>query len=411
MTIILEPLKTNRYLYLSIYILSNFYFVFAYSFIGTLGGDFTDRYPASLLSLLVAFILILFYWFLFIFAFVFFEKIKVNSIKHVNSSLVDYLMFILALLHLNGLISGFISPSADVEPSVFYLLFNYLFSVDMLLLIYLFYNVGKIRRIYYVNLFLTIFIYLYSGRTGIFIYMLPLYNLYYYSKRGQINFVVNCILIGFAFFIFPFFRSLKHYSLLTVISDRYGELSFFDGFVEFWSENDFFITYFKYFNETLERFEHVSNVSFVMDNVVSINLYLSNFDFSYIYPATKRIIENILSLPNVPYQLNKLIGGFVSQGETFQWNVPVGIPGLFFIDGSLLASYIFFSILLILFSVLISKLINNNGFLLELTFLSMLLFVLHGWLNDFISYVFSLIVFFIIICTVKYLNIFLKPDK
>ena len=395
-----NEIKRNRYIYLSLYIFSNFYFVFSYSLNGYLGGDFSQQFVADFSSLAISFIMILVCWLFFWGAFNLFERAKIIGLRRAKHSTLDWLFLAISIIHLYGLINGFISPSSDVERSVFYLVFNYIFSADMLLLIYLFYAVGKRSSIYYVNLLITIVIYLYSGRTGIFIYMLALVNLASYTRMGKVPVGLNVILIVVACLIFPFFRSLKHYMLLTVISDRYRNMSFVEGFISFW-QGDFIEKYFKYFDETLERFQHVANVSFVFDRSEKISQFLAMYDYSLIYPTTKRIIENFFGVPTVDYQLYKLFGAFVTQGASFNWNMPLGVPGLFLVDWSLGFYYVIVSLFLVVFSIIISKAIDRNGFIIELTFLSMLLFILHGWINDFIVYVSSLTVFLILLLLIN----------
>jgi len=397
-------LKKNRTVYLSLYIISNIYFTIYYSFSGRLGGDFAGNYPAVPESLSMALFLILMCWGGYVLIFKSFEVMSTYNVATVNSKRLDVIFFALALTHLNGLVNGYISPSSDVERSVFYLMFNYLLSVDTLLLIYLFYCIKFRSVLYYINLVITIIIYLYSGRTGIFIYLLALINLAAFYDKGRVNLRLNFILIVIAFSLFPFVRSLKHYMLLTVISDEFRNMSFFDGFIAFLGKSDFYVTYIKYFNETVERFQHVSNISFIFDNSNGVNRFLSGYDFSLMYPTTQRIFENLIGLPNTPYQFYKLIGSYVSGGETFDWNVPVGVPGLIFIDDVSFVLYFFISILLLFAAVILSKTIDRNGAVLELSFLSMVLFILHGWINDFMSYVMSLAVFLLLIIFIRSCN-------
>lgn len=394
-------LKKNRIVYLALYIFSNIYFTIYFSFSGKLGGDFAGNYPAVPETLCLALLLILICWGAYVLIFNSFEVVSTPKVVIVNSKFLHLLFLFLALVHLYGLTKGYISPSSAVERSVFYLVFNYILSMDTLLIIYLFYCIKFRSIIYYINLFLTIVIYLYSGRTGIFIYLLALINLASFYDKGKIKLWLNFILIGIAFIFFPFVRSLKHYMLLTVISDEFRNVSFFDGFILFWSKSDFLVTYVKYFNETIERFQHVSNLSFVLDNLESINVYLSGYDFSLLYPATKRIVENLVGLSNTPYQFYKLIGSYVSRGETFDWNVPVGVPALILLDNISFVFYFFISSLLIFIVIFLSKIIDRNGSVLELSFLSMVTLIFHGWINDFMSYAMSLFIFLVLLILVK----------
>ncbi|WP_461604704.1 oligosaccharide repeat unit polymerase [Aeromonas rivipollensis] len=394
-------LKKNRTVYLSLYIFSNIYFTVYYSFSGRLGGDFAGNYPAVPESLSMALFLILMCWGAYVLIFKSFEVMSTYNVATVNSKRLDVIFFALALTHLNGLVNGYISPSSDVERSVFYLMFNYLLSVDTLLLIYLFYCIKFRSILYYINLVITIIIYLYSGRTGIFIYLLALINLVAFYDKGRVNLRLNFILIVIAFSLFPFVRSLKHYMLLTVISDEYRNMSFFDGFIAFWGKSDFYVTYVKYFNETVERFQQVSNLSFIFDNADRVNMFLSGYDFSLFYPATKRIFENLIGLPNTPYQFYKLIGSYVSGGETLDWNVPVGLPGLVVLDNVSFVLYFLISISLLFVAIILSRAVDRNGAILELTFISMVIFIFHGWINDFMSYTMSLFVFFTLILLIK----------
>jgi hypothetical protein len=386
----------QRNILLSIYLLSNIYFTFVFIKRGTLGGDFHDNYNANSEALLIGLVIILFSWFALAFLFKRFSAIKVTPINFQNNRLLDLFFLFLSLFYLYGCLQGYYlgNTGEDFIPRPFiFSAVNLFLHPDYLLIIYFFYRINSPSLTYLITLIFTAVSYFLAGRTGIFIFFLPLLNIYLILNRGKLYLLWNFLLIVCGLLIYPFIRFAKY-----ILPSYYqsGESNFSAFYLMELMNGDIMGTYLKIFNASLERFQHVANISFIIDKQHELIVYFSNLDCYLIGGGFLGYVYNLIFDRDGSIYFNIALAKFIEE-TSFTWNVHSGAVSIFFISPLQFVITIFFMILILSLAVVLTKFFDSCKSVNELNWLAMLLFIFHGWHNAFILHFESLIIFAVIL--------------
>lgn len=388
----------QRNIILSLYLFTNVYFTFVFIDRGRLGGDFRNAYASNTDSLLISLGFILSSWFFLSLVFKYLSLLEVKKINFFANRTFDYFFLILTIVYFYGVLKGYI-PGGEIRP-LFFSLFLVI-QPDYLLLIYLFYRVSSVSIIYFLVLGLVVFSFMLNGRTAIFIILLPLFNIYHIVNNNRFSIFKNLVLIIPALFIYPFIRVTKYIIpnyLLSGGNDFSGFMSYYyDSFIA----NNFIDNYVNTLNSSLERFQHVGNISFLMDHP-NISIYVSSFDYKFIQSGLIGYIYTLFSGERNVHAINSIFTSYFA--NTFDWSTHTGIIGIYFIDHLLFIQSIFVILVSLFLAVIISKVFAVSNALYEINWLSMILYLFHGWYGTFLVHVQSLLFFLIIIIIFKFFS-------
>ncbi|QUY06544.1 oligosaccharide repeat unit polymerase [Proteus mirabilis] len=383
------------------YLLINIIFTIVYSYTGYLGGDFANlSIISNIYSLVLSlFIFIIIVYFILKIVFPFIEnKIKIKKhFKYEKSSLLNYIFLIISLFFLFCSIIGISNHRVDhsqlnYPPALFYL--YTLISPQYLLLIYIFYSYKSNSKIFFFIIIITIIASYLSGSSFTLIYLLPLYILRE-DKKIKIKKLLTLLLLGIA--IYPIFRFFK-YALNSMfnLTSSFDMIELDNYISSTLHDNSLLELYIYFLQLSVERFQVVSNISYIIDQSdilysLSQNYNIQNIDF-FIF----RTIENIFfNNKNNEFILQKLVAININGLQT--WSSHISLAGFFIIEGVNSITTYLYVVILLLFSILLSKLLSSNSRVIELTWINTLLFICHGWLSPFTYYVYSLLVFIMII--------------
>ena len=390
-------MQKQRVILLWIYILSNIISTLIMINSGYLVGDFKGNYSIHIEPLIAALFFILLTIFLLNFIFKISSSINVSIyINNINYRKLDYIFLLLSIIYLYGCISGYYikyDPTALANRPFWSSLIYFFIPFDYVLLIYAFFAIQRISKIYFINLFMLVFCYILGGRTGILLFIYPLINIYTYLYKGKIYFIRNIMIIIFGFSVYPFVRAFKLYYPWYLFQNNGNS------FIDFCLDkigNDYWGTYVIFFEQSFERFQHVSNLAFLIsnDNVLK---FIHSHDF-YLFSGGKIgfFIDKIFNLhSNNEKSASNLFAYFIN-GRS-DWQVNTSLLGLPIIDIYNGIFAIFIAIILIFISNFIAKLISSNRTIIELNWLLMIVFILHGWLDAYIAHTEALVVFVFIL--------------
>jgi len=399
----------SRSILFNFYIIINVVFSIIFISVGYLGGDFSGRNiisnPYSIIIALIVFLVIMFFILKLIFPLL--EKLMApkNVLIYEHSRVLDYLFLLIAIYFLACSLLGVSNHRVEHTqlklPSAFFYIYS-LLSPAYLLLIYIFYNYKSSSKTYYSIIALTIVSSYLSGTSFILLYLLPLYII---KSRKRVNGRKLLLLIVSGIAIYPIFRFLKY-----ALNSMFNLSSSFD-FMELeqyinatFSETSYIDLYFNFLQLSLERFQIVSNISYIIDNSnylysLSKNQNILNVDF-FIF----RTIEDILSGGNSgSIIIQKIVAGSINGSQT--WSSQISLAGFAIIEGLESVPIYLYMLVMLALSVFMSKFLSSDSQVLELTWLNTLLFICHGWVGPFTYYVYSLFVFIIIVSIFNFFKI------
>lgn len=403
--------------FLRLYIFFNVACVIYFSYTGLLGGDFANEYVASPFWLIVAlFIVLATFYFFSCFLFKIFCSVKVRRYSQVNSIIIDVFFTCLFLFStyvaLAYKIGVFGLDPDDLISVPAYLKQTYsVFQPIYLGVIYLFYRVGNFKFLTYFNLVLYVVLFLVSGQTNQFILIFALYLFYRnnYAKPINKNKLIMLTMLGIA--LYPCFRLLK----IGIVGFQRDDTDL----LQFASiiGGDFLSYYTTFLFVTLERFQIVANISFILERFSEIHqnysLLIGPDNVSNFF-ANNWIIKFFMKALGFDVDLSMQPQSFLAlliNGREF-WSSHIGIFGyyVFYSIGSMLI-YLFLLVVMAL-SVFLCKKMSKNDNLLLLCRLLVLIVVCHGWIMAYVFFLQALIVFYIFIFLVRGVsNLYVPPNR
>ncbi|WP_230201611.1 oligosaccharide repeat unit polymerase [Enterobacter cloacae] len=398
---IIERAMTRKYLF-TLYVFLNISCALYFGVLGMLGGDFKYEYPADpellLLSLLIV---LLTFWIVQRVIFVIFENIPVKTTINLNNSFIlDWLVFAIVIIGLFSSIFfsvGVLGASKDVAEDapklIFY--FNSFFQPSLFVLIYLFYRYDSTRFLYYINFILYIILILVSGQTG---QILLLFCLYLIRKRNALNFFQLCIFTLFGIGLYPFVRIIKD----AIVQSVNAGSNLIETVLTAISNIDMDI-YFSYLFITLERFQSVSNMHYLIQNGERLSALFDLTGSTYSFFSLYWLMSAFLRMFGVDLSSITSAQDFtaVSINGVSTWSSQIGVLGYIYFYG-IYSAIIFVSIMIVLFfCIRMSKLLNKNNSITNLTWFISLLLICHGWFIPFYNYAQALLIFVGLVLTLN----------
>lgn len=398
---IIERTMTRKYLF-ALYIFLNISCALYFGVLGMLGGDFKYEYPAdSELLLLSLLIVLLTFWIVQRVIFKIFENIPVRKTINLNNSIVlDWLVFAIVIIGLFSSIFfsvGVLGASKDVAEDapklIFY--FNSLFQPSLFVLIYLFYRYDSTHFFYYINFILYIILILVSGQTG---QLLLLFCLYLLRKKNPLNFFQLCIFTLLGIGLYPFVRIIKD----AIVQSVNAGSNLIETVLTVMSNIDIDI-YFSYLFITLERFQSVSNIHYLLQNGERLSTLFDLTGSTYSFFSLYWIVSAFLRMFGIDLSNITSAQDFtaVSINGVSTWSSQIGVFGYVYFHG-IYSAIIFFSIMIVLFfCIRMSKLLNKENAITNLTWFMSLLLICHGWFIPFYNYAQALLIFLGLVLTLN----------
>ncbi|MCU6424843.1 oligosaccharide repeat unit polymerase [Enterobacter sichuanensis] len=399
---------TRKYLF-TLYVFLNISCALYFGVLGLLGGDFKYEYPADSELLLLSLLIVLFTFVLLQkVIFNIFENIPVKATINLNDSyFLDCLVFAIVIIGLFSSIFfsvGVLGASKDVAEDapklIFY--FNSFFQPSLFVLIYLFYRYDSTRFLYYANFILYIILILVSGQTG---QILLLFCLFLIRKKNPLNFFQLCILTLLGIGLYPFVRIIKD----AIVQSVNAGSNLIETILTAMSNIDLDI-YFSYLFITLERFQSVSNIHYLIQNGERLSGLFDLTGSTYSFFSLYWLVSAFLRMFGLDLSSITSAQDFtaISINGVSTWSSQIGVFGYIYFHG-VYSAIIFLSMMLVLFfCIRMSKMLNKNNAITNLTWFMSLLLICHGWFIPFYNYAQALLIFLGLVLT---LNAFKMKHK
>lgn len=390
--------NTYRKYLLLFYIIINIYFSIYFVVQNELGGDFfsfnirVDNDFGMLMALF--FVIMSFLYNQFIFSRVSHLTFsRINSNKVSFSGLYHAIFFVLIMLYVFSIINYNLGVAGSVtdsslSPVLRSLLAN--FNPMYFFIIYLFLGISDKSKIFRINILLILILPIIKAYIGFLLFVFVFFVIRKIRFNGgflKVG-VFSIILLLSVFFSLPILRIIK---VLLMYKSEVAPVSLFYSLLGE-HQNSFIILYLEYFNVVLERFQHVANVYWIYINQDYFNLYLDNnlAALPIMEGGVQSFIYKIF-IPDYPMHIQQVIAESIT--GTNNWRSQVGMFGWFLINpiyGILVSMYV-------LVIHLILKAISDFSFLSKniyhVNYIITILIVVHGWFNDVIVYVLTLLLF------------------
>ncbi|MGL4491349.1 MAG: oligosaccharide repeat unit polymerase [Tannerellaceae bacterium] len=393
---------------LIIYLFFNSLFFLYYLSGGLLVGDFKERFgslPPEVLC--IGFFINIVTLFLLLVIYRVCAHVKMN--KHIrirNSYFVDLTLLIVSFFYIFCVgyygvgVAGVDESTLNVSKFVLY---TYaILQPNFIIMIYLFCYYHSPRPIYWLIFLIFIVSSMLSGATINFIFFFLLWASYSNKRR-----LVMCFL-AVGIFISPLIRFLKfvvieykrvlasggNADILRVVSIyKTDDMSLWD-------------TYLFFVKSTFSRFEMTSSSSFILE--YSHKIRAAADSIGVIYPQNEYFIYNFFAKTfgfvsdSGAMTLQYIFANYLS-GST-DWNAQIGLTGYALINGvTALSVYALVFVLLIL-SVIVSRLLRGDGAILLLTAIYIVVVLWHGWVVAYIYYFHALLLFMSLVLMANYIS-------
>ncbi|MFQ2855448.1 oligosaccharide repeat unit polymerase [Aeromonas caviae] len=392
--------STTKYAFL-LYFFSNIACAFYFIFDGYIGGDFSGydipvNYEWMALAFLITTLTFFFYLFL---MHAFFKRIKIKKIPSYDGAMLDVLSTLIISFGLYSVIVhgvGRIGVEEDYSNvTAIYRRFTSILQPSLFGLIYFFYRSDFKRFLVVFNLLLYLVLIISSGQTGqlLLLFFLCIYIDKKSPKYGGLRAFIPFLIFCFGLLFYPFIRLLKE----AVIQSVLLQVDTFDLYESYIISDDFADIYIKYFFITLERFQIVANIQYLLENRDDIynhynvtnsgihSFFLGHWLTVFFAKSLGIVFSSDMVSPQnfLALQIN----------GSDSWASHIGVFGFFVFYGFNGFIIIIFSVLCVLLSSFLSNSISSDKRISLLTFLMILQLLCHGWVLPFFNYLQSLFVF------------------
>ncbi len=389
-------IKLNKFqfIFLGMFIFFNTYALFyLLEYKETFGDYFLSAENVNYIFL-AYFITILPFLFFGYFLYPYFETKFTNN--KLNSYKVEkYLSIFVLILQLSFLIfniltgTGVAGSTAKTNSMIKYIFI--LFSPDIFF--YILYGFARDNKLFKYNLIIYLVSNLLRGWMGclFFVSVMELYILYkrYGISKKLLFFIFSLISILLA--LLPYIVALKWAMRRVAATISIGSILNLNGV-------DYSKSLFDSINYLFGRFQELSNIYLFLENLNIFQVARNHGEFvsSFSVGLPQMLIYKIFgwNYTNLPtyfvYVMNPNFD--ISNIST---NVQVGYAGLLLSEPYLCCLFFFYSILLVLFASYFSNKIGGK-YMNFVSWYSLVVFLLHGWLGAYIGYILGLISFYIV---------------
>lgn len=369
--------------------LSTGYYIYMKHIYGDLRGYYLSSSTALIISYIIAILGISLFCLL---TSTLIKSINIRTAPEIKVKHFHMLIFCLNISFISFSIKynfGFSGVEADSDIPKTILYFFILLQPQFISYIYFCCYIRSSNKIYYLNMIIILLFSIYKGWLGTIVFLsliLFMKNKEFIVKNKKKFFSLGLLFI----FIVPFLKAAK-----TILMN-YHQLGFdslSDAVVNFIEHNEFkdlsdFIT--TYAMATVNRFEHVSIIYYVYE-IISPNM-LGNIRPAILEGWPNEIIGNALGFNYISYVQQELARMIEPM---YAWQVHIPITARVFIEDNLLIYFIYI-LLIIIISVLLTKIISNKHELQTLNWFVLFSFLFHGWNYSMILWLQALFIYILI---------------
>lgn len=386
------------------YIISNVLCAVYFYCTGSLGGDLKgapimDDYTL-LLATIASISSVVFICFM---VFPVCEKIvSIKSIPSSSGSFPHILILTLNILSLfAGMKYGFGVAGASVDSSLPFLMkfILILFQPNYLSLIYFFYYSNERGKWYFLNLLLFISFTVSKGWLGYLVYLggLFLFVVFKEGKCGidEFNKNQNKKLVFYIIIIILISPALKiTKNAVMIYFNEANHTNITQVYIDIKDSKSESLTglYLNYLFQTIERFQHVSNLYFVHQSRDELGNELERGEIKMFYHegwVQDYMISQLLGSKNAE-DIQTVIAQKID--NRYSWKSQIGLFGWLLIDGLYFPILLIYVLFLIGITIFLSKLCDLSGSVVQLTWLISSVLIIHGWFYDYVLYIQALLV-------------------
>ena len=386
-----------------IYVGLNVYFSFSYIFNnGIIGGDFIDSgITVNTESIAIAIINIIISYYVYMVCFFnLANKIKVRKVLIFNDfNTLNIVFFIIVIFYFYCSIHGGTSYDDFSKTGLPHIFESILvtFEVERLIYAYMIFGILKKSKLYYSNVVLMVVSNLIVGKTGVLIYLLPIYCLSKIYHDGCFSRMKITFFILAGLLLAPLVRFFKA-SIGLINSGKASDIN--DVATIYQGNSSYFDLYGYFFNTSFERFQHVSNLSFIIDNKKYLN---SNIPDVFINNhITMYLFRSLFNIDKADVYLNSYLASMIN-GKT-SWSTHSGISGVYYALGAEGLLYILIYSLLLFFIIVFAKKFDASNIMVHYVWMNALLLFWHGWLGPFYASCYALVLFYFVLVSVNLLS-------
>lgn len=408
-----ERITLIRRYFLTIYLFFNVVCGLFFIYDGSLGGDFQGGYLTDPALMIVSILLVFIIFFIIqSLVFPFFERTRVREITYCKSNLLDYFIVILLILsihaaiNLNVGISGLKLDEPDGSSKFYFFLIS-IFQPVNFALIYLFYRVipFRINKLVLLNVFLYVLYVIVSAQTVNILTLFALFIIYLQLKKVKVTGRKLFLLTSLGLLIYPVIRFLKY----AIVSSGRQNIALASTFQNNLGDGAIAM-YFDFFFKSIERFQMVANIQFILDKWDSLSYAYNNAvnggysflsSYWFIDAVLRRVFgENLFATGLSPQDF---MATAINGQDT--WSSHISFLGYIPFFGFYSVLVYTLMIIFVFIGVILSRKLMANRFFLTLTWLMSLFLVCHGWFIPFINYIQSLLVFISVIMILQVFNV------
>ncbi|HFR4563637.1 MAG: oligosaccharide repeat unit polymerase [Enterobacter sichuanensis] len=408
-----ERASLIRRYFLTIYLFFNVVCGFYFIYDGNLGGDFQGEYPTEPALMIIAILLVfVIFYMIQSLIFPFFERVRVREISYCKNKTLDYFVVLLlclsihAAINLNVGISGLKLDEPDGSSKIYFFLIS-IFQPVNFALIYLFYRVigSRLNKVVLLNVLLYVVYVIVSAQTINILTLFALFIISLQLKNIRVTAKKLFTLTALGLLIYPIIRFLKY----AIVSSGRQNVALVSTFQNNLGDGATAM-YFDFFFKSIERFQMVANIQFIMEQWDSLTYsYSSAVNGGYSFLSSYWFIDAVLRRV---FGENLFAGGlspqdFMATAINGQdtWSSHISFLGYIPFFGFYSVLVYTLMLFFVFLSIFLSRKLMANRYFLTLTWLMCLFLVCHGWFIPFINYIQSLLVFIFVIMTLQVFNV------
>lgn len=338
----------------------------------------------------------------------FFSKIKVNQVVHLTTNdraakITGYILLLLQIAYLIfNLIEG-VNVAGSTQKTQSPLLFFWIFTpVDMIFLVY--YGQFRDTPMFKFNLLAYLISNILRGWAAVYLFVL-FFEWCRMVRKGKINYGLITLLGVLMFFLYPYLLYIK-LVLRTVGSNSGVTDGFFAIFMQVIESRGYLEFLEEGITHLIGRLQYTSIVVEILhyrDQIITLNEQGAILPF-WQDGLPQLAYRKALGI-QAPFNLGVVLTDFFFPQQEFvgRWNINPGLAAWFIITPLWSLPYLLYILLLCFLSIWCMKQFPLTNASLDAVWLAWLVFLLPGWINAFIGFIYSILLMMIIVKFARYL--------
>jgi hypothetical protein len=405
--------KKEYNLWLVFFILVNIISGFLMYKTGLLVGDLESLklYDVSVLIYSLILVILCYYFYLFIF-FNWVTKLKIHRIFSIaqpnkrSDKLFSYLIALLQVFYVIFNISTGVNTAGalNIKTDSLWSFFWVLVPIDTLFLVY--YGFHRDSPYFKYNIFLFVISNLIRGWTGVF-FFIAFFEWCRAYRLNKINFIKLSVYGIIVVALYPFILNFK-----WVIRSLSGDTSNLSGIFRLFTDTLSNTGYAELFQQGITQLTgRLQQTSVLIEIIHNKTLLQTEFEKGNFLPfwsdgLPQLIYRKLLGI-SAPPNIGIAITNYLLPDTSFElgsYNISIGYMGWFFISPLFIPLYLIYTVFLSFISVFLIKQLEPQKSSLDVLWLAWLVYLLAGWLLQFIAFIYGILIFIILRLIVQYIS-------